>query len=63
MFKRLYNDIYLNGKSQSLLRLLEQNDKRSDGKISPSNLEKVLKQVTGGINSRHSDEAIRKFVR
>lgn len=35
MFKRLYNEIYLNGKSQALLRLLEQNDKRSDGKISP----------------------------
>lgn len=35
MFKRLYNDVYLNGKSQALLRLLEQNDKKSDGKISP----------------------------
>ena len=35
MFKRLYNEVYLNGKSQALLRLLEQNDKKSDGKISP----------------------------
>ena len=26
-------------------------------------MEKVLKQVTGGLNSRHSDEALRKFVR
>lgn len=26
-------------------------------------MEKVLKQVTGGVNSRHSDEALRKFVR
>jgi Ca2+-binding EF-hand superfamily protein len=35
MFKRLYNDVYQGGKSQALLRLLEQNDKKSDGKISP----------------------------
>lgn len=63
MYKQLYQDIYVQGKQQDLLRLLEQSDKLSDGRVNPPELEKIIKQVTGGHRSPHSSDSIKKFVR
>ena len=60
MFKLLYKAIYSRGKNEKLLKDLESHDPKCDGKISPQNLEKVLKNLTG---SEFTDEELLKFTR
>jgi len=63
MFKSLYKEIYQNNKEDIFLTILEQSDQKSDGKVVPDILEKIIKRVTGGSNSKFSQIDIRKFVR
>ena len=58
-FKDLYKEIYKKGKSDLLLRKLEQYDISNDGKINADHLIQVLTEVT----TRFSDIQIAKFVR
>ena len=60
MFKDLYQEIYAAGKQDKLLKLMENKDKQSDGKLEPSVLQALLKQITG---SKFTDEELLKFVR
>ena len=63
MYRQFYDEIYSKGKQSQLLQLLEQADTLNDGRVAPPQLEKILKVVSGGGQSRFSDEIIRKFVR
>lgn len=63
MFKSLYDEIYKKGKEDMFLTILEQSDSKSDGKVVPDTLEKIIKRVTGGAQSKFSVIDIRKFVR
>lgn len=45
------------------MTILEQSDQKSDGKVVPDILEKIIKRVTGGNNSKFTNIDIRKFVR
>ena len=63
MFKSLYDEIYKKGKEDMFLTILEQSDTKSDGKVVPDTLEKIVKRVTGGAASKFSVIDIRKFVR
>ena len=63
MFKSLYDEIYRKGKEEMFLTILEQSDSKSDGKVVPDTLEKIIKRVTGGAQSKFSIIDIRKFVR
>ena len=63
MFEQLYSEIFEQNKQKELLKLLELYDKNADGKIVPRDLERVLKQITGGSKSKYTDDQIMKFVR
>ena len=60
MFKLLYKSIYSRGKNEQLLKDLEAYDPQCNGKITPQNLERVLKNLTG---SEFTDEELLKFTR
>jgi Ca2+-binding EF-hand superfamily protein len=60
LFKSLYVSIYQKGNQDKLLKDLEAHDPKCDGKISPKDLEKVLKGITG---TEYSDEELLKFTR
>lgn len=59
----LWGSIYRKGKEEMFLTILEQSDSKSDGKVVPDTLEKIIKRVTGGAQSKFSIIDIRKFVR
>lgn len=60
MLRLLYNEIYEKDRSREFLYLLEQKDVNNLGKIAPTDLEEVLRDITRG---KFSTDDIRKFVR
>jgi len=60
MYLNLYNEIFAAGRDGEFLMLLEQDDFKSDGKIRPDNLERVIFRMT---NNKYTELEVRKLVR